>query len=70
MTCAVPVLPATLNPGMRARPPVPAALTTIHSPSCSASTVDSFILTTDCGGGAGTGCQPLPSSTALTTCGV
>ncbi len=32
--------------------------------------VESFIVTTDCGGGAGTGSQPLPSSTALTTCGV
>ena len=49
---------------------MPAALTTIHSPSCSASIVDCFILTVDCGGGAGTGSQPLPSSTALTTCGV
>ena len=33
ITCAVPVLPETSWPWIRARPPVPPALTTIHSPS-------------------------------------
>ena len=33
ITCAVPVLPETSCPSIRARPPVPAPLTTTHSPS-------------------------------------
>ncbi len=70
MTCAVPVFPATSRPSRRARPPVPAALTTIHNPSCTASMVECFIRTTDRGVGAGYGTQPRPSSMARTRCGV
>lgn len=69
MTCAVPVFPATSRPSRRARPPVPAALTTIHNPSCSAATVSRL----SCAGPGGVeGCvfHPLPSSMALRTWGV
>ena len=62
--------PRRRSPGIRARPPVPAPLTTIHSPSRIACRVSGFIATVDCGAGAGTGFQPLPSSTAFRRCGV
>src|SRR6185503_21283542 len=60
----------TLYPGILARPPVPAPLTTRNRPSWTASMVDCFIFTIDCGGGGGTGFNPSPSSTAFSTCGV
>ena len=69
ITCAVPVLPDTSLPGMRARPPVPAPLTTRNKPSCSALIVSGFSCTRDFGAGGGTGFQPLPSSTAFSSCG-
>ena len=58
MTCAVPVLPETSWPAMRARPPVPAPLTTIHRPSRIACSFSGSMSTFDCGGGGGTGFQP------------
>ena len=63
--------PQTSCPAMRARPPVPAAVDDHPQPvvdGLRASPASSS--TVDCGGGAGTGFQPLPSSTALTRCGV
>ena len=70
ITCAVPVLPQTSWPSIRARPPVPPPLTTIHMPSRIAWSFSGVTSIFDCGGGAGTGFQPSPSSTALTRCGV
>ena len=71
ITCAVPVLPATSLPCDRALvPPVPPPLTTIHMPSRIACSFSGSMSNFDCGGGVGTGFQPLPSSTALTRCGV
>ena len=70
ITCAVPVLPATSRPATFARRPVPAPLTTIHRPSRTADIVSGFSRNGTYGlGGAGTGCQPLPSSNALTSRG-
>jgi hypothetical protein len=43
---------------MRARPPVPAALTTRHNPSRTAATLSGFIFTTSFGGGGATFIQP------------
>src|SRR5260221_77754 len=60
MTCAVPVLPATLRPSMRPRPPVPAAFTTIQSPSCSADSVSGRNATRLATAGGGTAFQPVP----------
>jgi len=57
-------------PGMRARAPVPAPLTTIHRPSCTADMVSGFNVTLDWTGGAGTGFQPCPSSIAFNRWGV
>ena len=48
---------------------MPAAFTTIQSPSCSAATVDGLNENCSAGGGAGAGVQPLRSSVALTVCG-
>jgi hypothetical protein len=70
MTCAVPVLPETSRPSSLARPAVPAPFTASHSPSCSAASVPGRNATRSATAGAGTGFQPLPSSTALITCGV
>ena len=70
ITCAVPVLPDTSLPAIRALPPVPAPFTTIHRPSRIACSFSGSMSTFDCGGGAGTGFQPLPSSTAFSRCGV
>ncbi len=65
ITCAVPVLPQTSCPSIRARPPVPPPLTTIHRPSRIAWSFSGVTSICDCGGGGGTGFQPSPSSTAL-----
>ncbi len=71
MTWAVPVLPETSWPAMRARPPVPAPLTTIHMPVADRLRASPAVTSIfDCGGGAATGFHPVPSSTALSRCGV
>ena len=59
-------------PATRARPPVPLPLTTIHIPSRIACSFSGVMSNFDCGGGPGTAFQPspLPSSIALTRCGV
>ena len=65
MTCAVPVLPETSRPIIRARPPVPAPFTTSHRPWCTALTAAGDIATFESGSETGHGFQPFPSSTAL-----
>ena len=51
ITCAVPVLPQTSLPSIRARPPVPPPLTTPHIPSRIACSFSGVTSTVDCGGG-------------------
>src|SRR5882762_4856500 len=70
MTCEVPVFPQTSCPSIRARPPVPAPLTTPHMPCRIASSFSGVTSTFDWGGGGGTGLSPVPSSIALTRWGV
>ena len=58
MTWAVPVLPQTSCPVIRARPPVPPAFTTIQRPSRIACSFAGSTSIAACGGGVGTGFQP------------
>src|SRR2546426_9945167 len=70
MTCAVPVLPDTSYPLICALCPVPAPLTTRNRPSRIACSLAGSSAACDFAPGRGTGFQPLPSSTALSRCGV
>ena len=71
ITCAVPVLPATSRPAMRARPAVPAAFTAIHRPSWIAATVVGFKVTAWGTRVSSAGCQGAlgPSAVARTSRG-
>ena len=71
MTCAVPVLPETSRPSISRAAAGAGAVDDQPQPvvhRARRSTASSS--TVDCGGGGGTGFQPVPSSTALSTCGV